>query len=970
MQFRFIVAVANMLMVQHMWCQIGYVPDPDLPPWCNSTNACSNDLSITLDGAQVKGKAMVRIGSDGHFDKPIILVEGFDFGSGWNPQMNGFGTVTWNGIFGGDLTGFPEGLNYRPILDELCESGGDVVFLDFEDGTASLQEKTALLSHLLHKVRFAQQGALPGIVVGVSMGGVVTRMALSQWEALGESHCIGQFFSVDAPHLGATLPTGLQALVLGLSEMSEQGQALWTAMNSVAARQLVAHHISSSQWHEDTQDLLQNTGWPRACNNLAVVNSRSDAHAHLTNAPLLSIEWGLNLPIQSSVYFVRAGRWQEGGTDVSASYALPSFNMANGDASLMEIGVLSFSQPEVDVASEPGSVARHLSMLAQSLTSSLPLNVEHESVQNDVTFVSHQSALGQSSSESDDHWTDVSVASMIEPRETHASLPSHHRTWMLTWVEAMWNDHPDQVQSQEDSYTLGWQEPRKKFLLSSLIEQQGKIHIGNSSTPFKASTSACGQSTVVRNGGQLHVGSPGGAKGDFDIVSSSNISAEPDGRIEVHAGSTLTIHEHASLQLLGGTVIVHPEAELIVEAGAEMLFDQDGLLVVEEHGKLTIAGSTIVSAFEKGRIECNGHISWEDGADIMTGDGSKFQIHLLGNGHLFMTGTHHWTGNGKVTCEGGNWEFVDDAQLIALGNIHFEHLNILGGAHQHSELKTSQRVILNDCELGAFRWHHTGISTSPPLVLVANNRWINGNCRIDNAKIRLHSNVFYNSKVCLEHSVFPSRITANQWESHWFESVPALSIKSDKAAVWVENNTWYGGVGVRIHESNPRLACNAWQGCHDAIVLDGMCSPCFTIDCGGGSNSWEDNRHHFRLRDSPLPYLSHSNNHLGLEHGALATGTTFSLAENWTIINASWNQTLMDNPWTNSLNTEVERCDAAGCENVPWYAHGLSPQKACKDFRPEPLRPKSLESSSLWNILGQQVHLESINPTWSIVSPQ
>lgn len=964
-QSPYVLALVCGFLVQHMWGQVGFVPIPELPPWCTSSDNCSNELAIEVDGILVKGKAMVRMGHDGLFDKPILLVEGFDFGQGWHPQMNGFGTVTWNGIYGGDLTGFPEGLNYRPMLDDLYQKGGDVVLLDFADGTASVQQKTKLLDHLLHLVRDAQHGALPGILVGVSMGGVVARLALAQWEDLGQSHCIGEFFSVDAPHLGATLPTGLQALVLGLSDMSAQGQALWDAMNSIAARQLVAHHITSSQSHEDTQALLQNTGWPKACNNLAVVNSRPDAHAHLTNEPLLNIEWGLNLPIQSGVYFVRAGRWQQGGTDISASFALPSFNMADGNASLMDIGVLSFPQPEEDAASKPGSVSGHLSLLAQSLTSSLPLFVEHESVQNDVTFVSHTSALGQTSTESNEPWTDVSVASTDQPRETHASLPSHHRAWMLSWIEAMWNDHPDHVQAQEDSYTLGWQQPRKKFLLSSLIQQEGKIHIGNSSDPFKASSSACGQTTVIRNGGELHVGNHDGAKGDFAVVSSSNISAETDGRIEVHAGSTLTIHKHAMLHLAGGTVVVHPEAELILEPDAEMLFEQNGLLVVEEHGKLTLHGTMAVSAFEQGRIECRGHITWEAGANVWTGAEAKLHIRGLGNSHHLMFGLHNWWGNGKVMCEGGDWEFIDTAQLKAHADVQIKHMRILGGLHENTDLNTHGQVILHNCELGEFRWQHEGTPNSNSLVMVTKNRWVDGTCSIEHAKVRLDANAFDNSSVFLKHSGFPSKITANQWESHWFESTPALSIQSDEAAVWVEKNAWSGGVGLHIHKSNPRMACNEWQGCIDAVVLYGQCSPCFTADCGGGSNRWENNQHHFRLQESPLPYLSHSNNHLGADHDALATGTTFSPVENWTVIGASWNQMLTDNPWTNLLDTDVQRCGAGGCENVPWYAHGLAPQKACTDFRPNPVRPKSLHSSNLWNILGQQVHFESVSPTWS-----
>ena len=63
-QSPYVLALVCGFLVQHMWGQVGFVPIPELPPWCTSSDNCSNELAIEVDGILVKGKAMVRMGHD------------------------------------------------------------------------------------------------------------------------------------------------------------------------------------------------------------------------------------------------------------------------------------------------------------------------------------------------------------------------------------------------------------------------------------------------------------------------------------------------------------------------------------------------------------------------------------------------------------------------------------------------------------------------------------------------------------------------------------------------------------------------------------------------------------------------------------------------------------------------------------------------------------------------------------------
>ena len=89
------------------WGQSLQVPVPETPPWCPEDGACNSLVECLFQGQIVSGRASLRMGEDGAFDKPVLLIEGFDFEAGWDSETHGFGGVTWSGIFGGQPLEFP-----------------------------------------------------------------------------------------------------------------------------------------------------------------------------------------------------------------------------------------------------------------------------------------------------------------------------------------------------------------------------------------------------------------------------------------------------------------------------------------------------------------------------------------------------------------------------------------------------------------------------------------------------------------------------------------------------------------------------------------------------------------------------------------------------------------------------------------------------------------------------------------------
>ncbi|MGB2385422.1 MAG: hypothetical protein ACPH8E_07955, partial [Flavobacteriales bacterium] len=79
-------------------------PEPDLPPWPIANDNDPHWVGIFDEGEAVTGQALVKIGADGQFDKPLILLEGFDPDVGGHTPTYGFGDLNWEVIWNCDGT--------------------------------------------------------------------------------------------------------------------------------------------------------------------------------------------------------------------------------------------------------------------------------------------------------------------------------------------------------------------------------------------------------------------------------------------------------------------------------------------------------------------------------------------------------------------------------------------------------------------------------------------------------------------------------------------------------------------------------------------------------------------------------------------------------------------------------------------------------------------------------------------------
>jgi hypothetical protein len=192
---------------------------------------------------------------DGILDKPIFLVDGFDPGDSRN------------------IAAIYAGLNYgtnQNLADFLRTQGFDIVLLNFptytrpntttvvDGGVDFIQRNAFVLVSLINQINGQKVGNQKNVVIGPSMGGLISRYALRYMEMNNINHDTRLFISFDSPHQGANVPIGFQHLFNYLAYGPLGNVTVQPVVNglikSPAARQMLIDHLEG---HLQTGSLFE-----------------------------------------------------------------------------------------------------------------------------------------------------------------------------------------------------------------------------------------------------------------------------------------------------------------------------------------------------------------------------------------------------------------------------------------------------------------------------------------------------------------------------------------------------------------------------------------------------------------------------------------------------------------------------------------------------------------------------------------
>ncbi|AMM50327.1 hypothetical protein TH61_02840 [Rufibacter sp. DG15C] len=176
--------------------------------------------------------------------KPLIVVDGFDP----DDQDDAF-DIYRNNLSGGNFA------------NNLRGQGYDIIILNFpkyniaplnrkRDGGADYIERNAfVLIKLIQKINAEKQGSEQLVILGPSMGGLISRYALAYMEKNNLPHNTKLWISFDSPHKGANIPMGDQQFLDYIAKKIGVEAAKYNRdkkIMSPAAKQMLVNHFTGT----------------------------------------------------------------------------------------------------------------------------------------------------------------------------------------------------------------------------------------------------------------------------------------------------------------------------------------------------------------------------------------------------------------------------------------------------------------------------------------------------------------------------------------------------------------------------------------------------------------------------------------------------------------------------------------------------------------------------------------------------
>jgi hypothetical protein len=214
-----------------------------------------------------KDKTTNRINSC--IKNPIVFIEGIDFGYKNNPtgcrdgKCGNMGYLDllkgqqWN-VDSKKWESWKSIENAPKILSQYRDSGFDIIYIDFWDGADLIENNALVVFECLKQInnRFCGNEIH---VVGVSMGGLIGKRALTMLENDTLSYCVKSFTAFDAPLLGANIALSLQATASYYSDLFGISRDMRERMlNRPASKQMLLMHHEQIDGPHPLRDKFMN----------------------------------------------------------------------------------------------------------------------------------------------------------------------------------------------------------------------------------------------------------------------------------------------------------------------------------------------------------------------------------------------------------------------------------------------------------------------------------------------------------------------------------------------------------------------------------------------------------------------------------------------------------------------------------------------------------------------------------------
>ena len=220
------------------------------------------------------------------FKKPLIVVEGLDLSSATTLLGNGYNYNSFLRELIASQASFSIGIDttLRPFDQYLDDVAGyDLIFVNWHNGVGDILKNALALRDVINFVNTHKQaGAEQNVILGISMGGLISRYCLAQMVKAGGTGInetqTRLLITHDSPHQGANVPLALQHLLQGLrmqkvkaflgfydkrlDEIIPKMRAIDSIINSPAATQQLLARVIDEDGTVQTNTFLTNVYRP------------------------------------------------------------------------------------------------------------------------------------------------------------------------------------------------------------------------------------------------------------------------------------------------------------------------------------------------------------------------------------------------------------------------------------------------------------------------------------------------------------------------------------------------------------------------------------------------------------------------------------------------------------------------------------------------------------------------------------
>jgi hypothetical protein len=567
---------------------------------------------------EVYGMAPIILGEnkDGRkhtcITKPVIFVEGIDFGTVENPRgcsrsrCGNLGLVDL--MFPSDSGTFLYGPD---LINQLKKGGYDIIYLDFHDGATDIQDNAMVLMELIQYVNAIKCSQEELVIIGASMGGIVTKYALSYMENLQIEHCVRSFVSFDVPHRGANIPLGLQFFLDENKNLSSEAKdQLEHQLKRPATMQLLSNYYGSKDLkeHDKRTSLLSELekmgNYPRKTRNTAIINGTLEGITQPFNAGdnMLSLFFYEN----ASNYTVKVFALCGNGTDKR----LYESNLTVLGIRIKRVEKYAPKNGCIPYDNAPGGFReglydeKHFSAINLLSIKNLPQSFIPSISALDIPTQNLKIRLSDVINPNSPYQPPFAAYHVPEKNESHVQITfdrsyptdvGHNIGWLMNELQTS-SGEPEGILSRHYNYA----QPNKQRMKGLTVPSGIRLHInghyasdyGIGPHAIEGSTvvvykNACSDPNVVISGGAtLEIGDNNGRnqnKGVLYIGSGSSLQLYDGAQLTIHNGSRLIIEKGGTLELFGtptihlsgdnaglimeGQIIMHPSARLEIQSG-------------------------------------------------------------------------------------------------------------------------------------------------------------------------------------------------------------------------------------------------------------------------------------------------------------------------------------------------------------------------------------------------------------------